>query len=183
MRRRITQLEGYIENDNLDRTGTRYILFGLQNRLDDYQKALKLAEESLQKETEKKKKYESSIKAKAQKVVAAAEQRHAQARAIQKHYEGKNRETVDQLKPLLRKEAEKRENVCPYCSGLLGHQPHVDHIHPLSKGGMPLIENLVYVCSDCNLKKADKSLFAFATEYGLDFAAIANCLQKMGKFI
>ena len=53
IRRRITQLESYIENDNLDRTGTRYILFGLQNRLDDYQKALRLAEDNLREETAK----------------------------------------------------------------------------------------------------------------------------------
>ena len=183
LRRRITQLEGYIANDNLDRTGFRYILFGLQNRLSDYQKALALAEEKLQKEAEKKQKFESSIKAKVRKTVVAAEQKHTQARVIQKHYEGKSRELADQLKPVLRKEAEERQNVCPYCSQHLGLQPHLDHIHPVSKGGMSSIENLVYVCTNCNLRKSNKSLFSFATEYGLNFPALANRLQKMGKFV
>lgn len=33
---------------------------------------------------------------------------------------------------------------------------HVDHIHPIAKGGKTIIENLQTLCQDCNLAKSDK---------------------------
>lgn len=38
----------------------------------------------------------------------------------------------------------------------VGVELHVDHIHPWSKGGKTVIENLQTLCSDCNLGKSDK---------------------------
>lgn len=39
----------------------------------------------------------------------------------------------------------------------VGVELHVDHIHPWSKGGEAVIENLQTLCSDCNLGKSDKT--------------------------
>ncbi len=39
----------------------------------------------------------------------------------------------------------------------VGVELHVDHIHPWSKGGKTVIENLQTLCSDCNLGKSDKT--------------------------
>ncbi len=56
---------------------------------------------------------------------------------------------------------------CAYCRAKL--QPadmHVDHIHPLSKGGSSDLSNLQLTCSGCNLRKNAKDPVAFAQELG-----------------
>ena len=64
------------------------------------------------------------------------------------------------LSKRIRFEVFKRDDfTCQYC----GKQPpetvlHVDHIHPVSKGGSDGIDNLITSCADCNLGKSDKEL-------------------------
>ena len=51
------------------------------------------------------------------------------------------------------------KNICQYC----GRQPpevelEVDHIQPVSKGGIDEVSNLITSCRDCNRGKSDKEL-------------------------
>ena len=39
---------------------------------------------------------------------------------------------------------------------------HMDHIIPLSKGGLDLLENIVKSCADCNMKKGKKIIAPLA---------------------
>jgi 5-methylcytosine-specific restriction endonuclease McrA len=48
---------------------------------------------------------------------------------------------------------------CVYCdTELTPDNTHIDHVHPLSKGGSHSIDNVVLACKDCNLRKNDKPL-------------------------
>jgi len=56
----------------------------------------------------------------------------------------------------LRKQVVERDNfTCRYCGKNLkdGKRIHIDHVHPFSKGGETVIENLVTACADCNKAK------------------------------
>ncbi len=54
---------------------------------------------------------------------------------------------------------------CAWCGdSLVGQEFEIDHIHPLSRGGDNLPENLVLACADCNRRKGDKSPLTFAQE-------------------
>jgi len=45
-------------------------------------------------------------------------------------------------------------NCCPYCAkDLSASDVHLDHIYPVSKGGLSRQANLIFVCSSCNIKK------------------------------
>lgn len=49
---------------------------------------------------------------------------------------------------------------CHYCGarGADGVELHVDHVHPVSKGGMDCDDNLVAACRDCNLGKGTREI-------------------------
>lgn len=54
----------------------------------------------------------------------------------------------------------RQEGSCAYCLGsITPDNNHLDHVHPLSRGGSDGIENLLYTCPPCNLSKKDKLLF------------------------
>ena len=50
---------------------------------------------------------------------------------------------------------------CEYCSNLIDGPWHLEHIHPLSKGGSNKLENLAIACFNCNSRKAAKLLDEF----------------------
>lgn len=56
----------------------------------------------------------------------------------------------------LRELIEKQEYLCVYCQKSLRIEKHLDHIHPVSKGGLHTIKNVQYLCPHCNLVKTDK---------------------------
>jgi len=60
-----------------------------------------------------------------------------------------NKELSDLLKT--------QDNKCFYCSIELDTHMHLDHYIPLSKGGTHSIDNVVWACPSCNIKKG--SLF------------------------
>ncbi|WP_083411279.1 HNH endonuclease signature motif containing protein [Arthrobacter sp. UCD-GKA] len=50
-----------------------------------------------------------------------------------------------------------RDNyACAYCGTPV---EHVDHIHPLARGGADAPENMQWACAPCNLSKHDADLF------------------------
>ncbi len=49
-------------------------------------------------------------------------------------------------------------NKCIYCGG---EYQHLDHLIPLSSGGLSVIENLVTSCSSCNLSKSSRRVISW----------------------
>lgn len=70
---------------------------------------------------------------------------------------------------------------CPYCEGELGNEMHADHIYPLSKGGLSVSSNMVFVCVACNLKKRDMTLSAFMKKFDLVRVDVEKRLDQLGK--
>ena len=90
----------------------------------------------------------------------------------------------DKRKILSRKKKDLRHhNQCPYC-GIefdVFSNVHADHIYPLSKGGLEVEENLVLVCSSCNLKKGNLTLREFIIKFKLNRDKIEGRLELLGK--
>tara|TARA_Y200000002_G_C22613607_1_gene634967 strand:- start:116 stop:1222 length:1107 start_codon:yes stop_codon:yes gene_type:complete len=73
---------------------------------------------------------------------------------------------------------------CPYCHKSRALKTaQADHIHPVNKGGLSTIQNMVVVCKPCNQKKRNFTLRNFAKKNNLDFEAICLRLEKLGKDI
>jgi 5-methylcytosine-specific restriction endonuclease McrA len=70
---------------------------------------------------------------------------------------------------------------CPYCGNPIGTTARLDHIYPVSKGGLSTRSNLVFVCFDCNQKKSDMTLSTFVRRWGLDRGIIEDRLTSLGK--
>ena len=51
---------------------------------------------------------------------------------------------------------------CCYCDA---PAEHLDHVQPLSRGGVDEPRNLVPACEDCNLSKADHTLSEWAASF------------------
>lgn len=47
------------------------------------------------------------------------------------------------------------ETHCAYCMQRIEGEPHIDHVMPISRGGLHTADNLVLCCSDCNLNKSN----------------------------
>ena len=73
--------------------------------------------------------------------------------------------------------------LCPYCSEPLNKEKHLDHIYPVSKGGLNIKENLLYCCSKCNIIKSDKGLREFCRLRDINFIELVDRLEQMGKHI
>lgn len=53
---------------------------------------------------------------------------------------------------------------CPYCDGALDQgNTTLDHMHPLSKGGLHHAPNLIACCRSCNVRKASKGFDRWVT--------------------
>jgi len=93
---------------------------------------------------------------------------------------GQKRKIADELKKVITKNPN-----CPYCGVKLNYNlpgsVHLDHIYPVSKGGDSVESNLVYVCSECNIKKGDMTLRNFILSNNLNRNAIENRLEALGK--
>lgn len=92
--------------------------------------------------------------------------------------EKEKRKTLKKMKPTL-----KHLGYCPYCfeSFSADSVTHVDHIYPLSKGGLESAKNLVVVCSTCNLNKGKLTLNSFIKKFNLNRDAIEKELDLLGK--
>lgn len=116
------------------------------------------------------KEYQQSNKSKLSKT-AAIYRNTEQGRASRKNSANKRRETkirsADGSLPMninnstihtptlidLLAQQDKR---CVYCGiELTMHSSHLDHIHPLSRGGTHTIDNVQFLCPTCNLQKGN----------------------------
>lgn len=52
---------------------------------------------------------------------------------------------------------ERDGHVCVYCGDTIGPF-HLDHVHPVSRGGRSEADNLVVACGSCNMSKGAKPL-------------------------
>ena len=59
---------------------------------------------------------------------------------------------------------EKQDGMCPYCGDDIRGSFHMDHIMPLSRGGVSTLSNLQLTCGSCNHRKSDKHPDTFARE-------------------
>ena len=55
---------------------------------------------------------------------------------------------------------------CKYCNINIEDNYHIDHIYPLSKGGLHDIDNLQLICSYCNLSKYNRLEEDFIRDIG-----------------
>jgi 5-methylcytosine-specific restriction endonuclease McrA len=104
------------------------------------------------------------------------EERKAHEKAVKAAVSGKTRATSSPIRTKL-----DRTETCPYCGGPLGISPHADHIHPVSKGGLAEVKNMVFVCSECNSKKSNMTLNQFIDKFNLHRESIFNKLKSLGK--
>lgn len=56
---------------------------------------------------------------------------------------------------------------CVYCDG---RAQHLDHVHPLSRGGEDVERNIVPACQKCNLSKGAKTLAEWVESWEKDAA-------------
>lgn len=73
---------------------------------------------------------------------------------------------------------------CPYCENFSERNNlQLDHIFPISLGGLSMRQNVILVCSECNQRKSDKTLQRFARENYLNFEEICSRLETRGKIV
>ncbi|MCI0561513.1 MAG: HNH endonuclease [Nitrososphaera sp.] len=71
---------------------------------------------------------------------------------------------------------------CPYCGGTLTESnAHLDHIYPISKGGLSSSINLVFVCDRCNINKGDRTLRAFLKAFSFSEQFVYHHLELLQK--
>ena len=70
-------------------------------------------------------------------------------------FERKNRSGAQLIKDKLLKSFKFKEDwTCCYCNENTDiSQSEADHIHPVNKGGLTTLQNMVLICKDCNSKK------------------------------
>jgi 5-methylcytosine-specific restriction endonuclease McrA len=103
-----------------------------------------------------------------------------QERAIVAQYKGESRRLAATIKKQLSNQVTEFPD-CPYCNGPLGHDPHCDHIYPISHGGLSKINNMVFICKKCNMKKKDQTLREFIEQNGLNRDDIEKILIQLDK--
>lgn len=97
---------------------------------------------------------------------------------------------TDKVKTI-RKQAKKYNDIesqikklsnCPYCGcTLYKSDAHLDHIYPISKGGLSVESNLVFVCTKCNLSKTNLTLRNFIRSEKLDENLVYERLEILKK--
>jgi 5-methylcytosine-specific restriction endonuclease McrA len=57
--------------------------------------------------------------------------------------------------------------ICAWCRADCSSRFHLDHIHPLSRGGRHVVDNLCVACPTCNVRKNAKTVDAWRQEIGM----------------
>ena len=127
---------------------------------------------------------EESIESKKKNLASQAHQKaieQERVKALAAAHTNKTRQLAVSVKSRL-SEQKNLLDCCPYCCNDLGSYPHADHIYPVAKGGLSTVENMVYVCQQCNAKKSDKTLFDFINSSSIyDFNIVIGNLKKLNK--
>lgn len=61
---------------------------------------------------------------------------------------------------------DKQRGMCAICRIKFGNGYHVDHINPISRGGLHEAGNIQLLCGTCNVRKSAKDPIAFMQELG-----------------
>ena len=100
-------------------------------------------------------------------------------------FESKNRSGTQLIKEKLLKLV-KSENdwQCIYCLKLNNVKlAEADHIHPVNKGGLTTMQNMVLICKGCNSKKSNQTLRVFCKKNNFNYDKICERLENLGKDI
>jgi 5-methylcytosine-specific restriction endonuclease McrA len=63
---------------------------------------------------------------------------------------------------------DRQKGQCRYCTAVLSKgNRHLDHIYPISRGGVNTDDNVQLLCRFCNLSKSDKDPIVFMQSLGL----------------
>ena len=93
----------------------------------------------------------------------------------------KNRKSQAEVKQLLAPEL-KKYGKCAYCeSSLKFTDSHIDHIQPVSKGGLYTESNCVLICARCNRSKGATLLRPFCKKADLDYDKVVTWVEVLGK--
>ena len=85
-------------------------------------------------------------------------------------------------KDLVRAVKDKKNWKCPYCNLKKNFSHHqTDHIHPVSKGGLAVPENMIPICKECNQNKKALTLRVFCKKFRYNFNEVCERLELQGK--
>ena len=98
-------------------------------------------------------------------------------------FENKNRSGSQNIKEKLLKAVRvKSKWTCPYCINSSDvNAAEADHIHPVNKGGLTTLQNMVLICKKCNSKKTNLMLRVFCKKQSYDYNEVCDRLEKLGK--
>ena len=98
-------------------------------------------------------------------------------------FESKNRSGAQLIKEKLLKLVKSEDDwQCVYCLKLNNVKlAEADHIHPVNKGGLTTMQNMVLICKDCNSKKSNQTLRVFCKKNNFNYDKICERLEMSGK--
>lgn len=98
-------------------------------------------------------------------------------------FESKTRSGAQNIKDKLLKAVRiKSKWSCPYCSKTSDvNAAEADHIHPVNKGGLTTMQNMVLICKKCNSKKTNLMLRVFCKKQSFDYDEVCERLERLGK--
>jgi hypothetical protein len=98
-------------------------------------------------------------------------------------FESKTRSGAQNIKDKLLKAVRiKSKWLCPYCSKASDvNAAEADHIHPVNKGGLTTIQNMVLICKKCNSKKTNLMLRVFCKKQSFNYDEVCERLERLGK--
>lgn len=114
------------------------------------------------------------------RTLISKKQKREKDKAVLAAFNDKSRDLANLIKSDLREQIN-IDSHCPYCGEDMGDDPHCDHIYPVSKGGLSTPHNMVYVCSECNMKKTNLTLTQFIKRFNFQRLEIESRLEKLGK--
>lgn len=150
------------------------IISKTENTIKNYQKDIEILSKEFASQSvkhERKKKIELEKLEKEKKKI----QKEEEIKGLANQTKEKNRQLGVTIKSKI-----ELSKYCPYCGDLI-IDPHVDHIYPVSKGGLSTTKNMVMVCSSCNFKKRDLTLNQFIKKFDYDREFIEGNLDDLKK--